>query len=136
MLYEVITLIAYIGIPNQTQKGQAVTTGEGLVGRISERGVLSSRILLITDINSRIPVLMEKSRTRGIMVGDNTYRPQISFTPNDAVIDIGDRVVTSGAAGVFPPGIPVGIISSIKNGIIKIRITSYNVCYTKLLRPR
>ncbi len=115
------SLIAYIGIPNPTQKGQAVITGEGLVGRISERGVLSSRILLITDINSRIPVLMEKSRTRGIMVGDNSYRPQISFTPNDAVIDIGDRVVTSGAAGVFPPGVPVGIISSIKNGIIKIQ---------------
>lgn len=115
------SVIAYTGYPNNTQKGQAVVTEVGLVGRVSKTGNFSSRILLITDINSKIPILFEESRTRAMLVGDNSELPKIVFTPNDAETNVGDRIVTSGLAGAFPPGIPVGKVVSTKNNIIKVK---------------
>ena len=115
------SVIAYTGYPNKTKKGQAVVTELGLVGRVNKTGSFSSRILLITDINSKIPVLFEENRTRGILAGDNSSFPQIIFSSNNQNIAIGDRVVTSGLAGAFPPGIPVGKVISIKNNMFKIK---------------
>jgi len=94
------------------RKGQAVVTGNGLLGRVASAGKLSSRVLLVTDLNSRIPVVIESSRVRAIMAGTNANRPRLTHIPTGAVIANGDRIVTSGHGGVFPPGLPVGIVSS------------------------
>lgn len=112
------SMIAYIG-DKIVKKGQIAMSDRGVVGRVHRVGRAYARVLLITDINSKIPVMIESSRIRGILAGDNTSLPKLVFTPLDAVINIGDRVVTSGVAGVFPAGLPIGRVVSVnKNEII------------------
>ncbi|MCC9626006.1 rod shape-determining protein MreC [Thalassospira sp. MA62] len=101
-------------------KGQAVISDEGLIGRIAESGYQASRVLLITDINSRVPVIVESSRDRAFLSGDNTDRPLLTFLTADAAVAPGDRILTSGHGGAFPPGIPVGIVSSVSENAIRV----------------
>ncbi len=105
------SLILNAGQRAGVHKGQAVVTGDGLVGRISGVGDRSSRLLLITDLNSRIPVLIESTRTRAIMAGTNTGRPHLIHLPTGAAAVVGDLVVTSGHGGVFPVGLPIGVVT-------------------------
>jgi rod shape-determining protein MreC len=93
-------------------KGQAATSGVGLVGRIAEVGERSARVLLLTDLNSRIPVTLQESHERGILAGDNGSLPLLTYLAPNAKPVPGERVVTSGEGGVFPPGIPVGVVVS------------------------
>ncbi|MBS4773240.1 MAG: rod shape-determining protein MreC [Proteobacteria bacterium] len=111
------SMIAYVGDAG-ARKGQVAMSDKGVVGRVDRAGDSYARILLITDINSKIPVIVESSRVRGILSGDNTSLPKLIFTPLDAGINIGDRIVTSGVAGVFPAGLPIGkVVSAGKNEI-------------------
>jgi len=109
------------GARDGARKGQAVVTGDGLVGRVQEVGTRSARILLITDLNSRIPVLIEPSRTRAVLAGTNTSRPRLVHLPPGAVVAEGDRIVTSGHAGAFPQGLPVGVVAAVGDGNIDIQ---------------
>ena len=84
-------------------------------------GEWSSRVLLITDLNSRIPVLIEPSRQRAVMAGDNSGQPESLYVPGDASLAVGDRVVTSGHGGMFPPGLPVGLVASVSDNSIRIQ---------------
>lgn len=101
-------------------KGQAAMAGPGLVGRITEIGAWSARVLLITDLNSRIPVILEGTRTHAILAGDNTTHPYLMYLPKAATVSPGDRIVTAGHDGVFPTGLAVGRVSSIENGEIRV----------------
>lgn len=101
-------------------KGQAAMSGAGLVGRVTEVGWWSSRVLLLNDLNSRIPVVIEESRDRAIVVGDNSDYPRLMYLPQDSRIAPGQRVVTSGHDGVFPAGLPVGVVRTVKNGEVRI----------------
>ena len=101
-------------------RGNAVMSGEGLVGRVSEAGRRSARVLLITDLNSRIPVISEKGRIRAILSGDNSSTPKLGFFPPNARINVGDRFVTSGHGGVFPAGLPVGTVSSVEDSVMRV----------------
>jgi len=104
------SLVLNAGADDEVRRGQAVVSGDGLVGRVVGVGARSSRILLLTDLNSRIPVVTEQSRVRAVLAGNNTSRPVLDhLLPND-MVTVGERVVTSGHGGVFPPGLPVGII--------------------------
>lgn len=102
------------------RKGQAVVSGEVLIGRIADVGVRSARILLVTDINSRIPAVVESSRTKAILTGDNTDRPKLSYISGNPGIAPGDRIVTSGNGNAFPPGMPIGVVSSAADGIVRV----------------
>ena len=115
------SLIAFVGHRQEIEKGNVVLTGDGLVGRIASVGTNAARILLITDINSRVPVKIEPYDVPAILAGDNTEYPQLISFPNNTEISVGDKVVTSGMAGVYPAGLPVGVIVSVQNGIIKVR---------------
>lgn len=115
------SLIAFVGSKQKVVKGNVVLTGDGLVGRIASVGINAARILLITDINSRVPVKVEPLDTPAILSGDNTEYPQLISLPGNAKISVGDKVVTSGMAGVYPAGLPVGVIVSIDDGLIKVR---------------
>ncbi|MEM6781714.1 MAG: rod shape-determining protein MreC [Pseudomonadota bacterium] len=92
------------------EKGQAVLSGEGMIGRIIEVGKNSSRVLLITDFNSRIPVLIEGSRQKAVMTGNNDPLPLLKYLPPDGEIEEGMRIVTSGHGGLFAPGLSIGRI--------------------------
>lgn len=102
-------------------KGQAVVTGYGLAGRILSVGLRSARALLITDINSRVPVVLQSSRDRAILTGDNSRLPRLKFLPSNTSVNSGQIVVTSGQGGVFPTGLPVGQISTSNDGIIRVK---------------
>ncbi len=102
------------------RKGQAVIAGEFLVGRIAEVGQRSARVLLLTDINSHIPVILENSRAKAILTGDNSDRPRLNYLSSNTNAAPGDRVVSSGHGGAFPPGIPIGVISSVQDGIVRV----------------
>lgn len=115
------SLIAFVGQKEKVGKGNVVLTGDGLVGRIASVGINAARILLITDINSRVPVKVEPLDTPAVLSGDNTEYPQLILLPGNAKISVGDKVVTSGMAGVYPAGLPVGVIVSIDDGLVKVR---------------
>ncbi len=96
--------------PNHfVRKGQIVLADGNLVGRITDVGSRSARVLLLTDRNSRIPVLLEGSRTRAILVGTNGAHPRLIFWSGPAPRE-GQQVVTAGVAGAFPPDLPIGTV--------------------------
>ena len=115
------SVLVNAGGQDGVRKGQAAVNGEGLVGRVAEVGERSARVLLVTDLNSRIPVLLESQRYRAILVGDNSQRPRLLYLSADAKVSPGDRIVTSGHGGVFPPGLAVGVVTLIANGDVRVQ---------------
>jgi rod shape-determining protein MreC len=108
------------GRSNGVFRGQAAITGDGLVGRVTEVGNGAARVLLITDLNSRIPVIVETSRRRAILTGDNSEHPRLLNFEAGPAPRIGDRIVTSGEGGVFPPGLPVGTVVAVESGMARV----------------
>lgn len=104
------------GQDDRVRKDQAVLAEDGMVGRVIETGRRSARVLLITDMNSRVPILIEGSRQKAIMAGTNDDLPTLIHLPSDTVIEPGARVVTSGHGGVFPLGLPIGKVEKSDNG--------------------
>ncbi|MFP6730421.1 MAG: rod shape-determining protein MreC [Alphaproteobacteria bacterium] len=115
------TVLLNAGTDDGVAVGQAAVNAEGLVGRVVEVGRRSARILLLTDLNSRIPVVVEQSRVPAILAGDNSDHPRLSFTPVNAVFEPGDRIVTSGHGGMLPPGLPLGEVISTVGGVARVR---------------
>jgi rod shape-determining protein MreC len=101
-----------VGAQDKVQKGNAVMSGHGIVGRVTEVGDSSSRVLLVTDLNSRIPVIIQNTRTKAILAGKNQELMKLERLPPDSGITIGARIVTSGDGGQLPPDLPVGTIVS------------------------
>ena len=108
------------GSRDGVSRGQAAVTGEGLVGRVAEVGERAARILLLTDLNSHVPVMLDGSRARAVMAGDNSNEPRLLYLPANVTPQVGERIVTAGSGGVFPPGVPVGVVASVDGGIVKI----------------
>lgn len=81
----------------------------GLVGRVVSVGEASARLILLTDANSRVPVMGEKTRARAILTGDGTAAPRLILLADPAGIEVGERLVTSGDDGVIPRGLAVGV---------------------------
>ncbi|MBK8175949.1 MAG: rod shape-determining protein MreC [Rhodospirillales bacterium] len=129
------------------ERGQNVLTGEGLVGRIVGVSARASRVLLITDLNSRVPVFVGPSNVRAVLAGDNSERPKLVHIVPGAAIEPGDLVVTSGIAGGFPPGLPVGSIDKVDDEVVTVtpnidrnrleyvRIADYGMDFLKVDAP-
>ncbi|HET6184272.1 MAG TPA: rod shape-determining protein MreC [Acetobacteraceae bacterium] len=98
-----------VGPNHQVRKGEIAVDEAGLVGRVTEVGARTARVLLITDLSSRIPVLLEQSHSRAILAGANTDRPRLLYWTDAHPVE-GERVVTSGEAGAFPADLPVGTV--------------------------
>jgi rod shape-determining protein MreC len=115
------TMLVNVGVRDGVAKGHAAIGGEGLIGRVVEVGETYSRILLITDLNSRVPVVIESTRQRAILGGDNSESAILDFLPLDVTVEIGERIVTSGDGGTFPPGLPIGVVSAQQGGEYRVR---------------
>lgn len=102
-------------------RGQAAVTGEGLAGRVAEVGEHTARVLLITDMNSRIPILVGNARNRAVLAGDNTGQPSVLYLGPRTEVQVGERVVTSGHGGVFPPGLPIGQVAAVTEEEIRVQ---------------
>jgi rod shape-determining protein MreC len=107
------TVLLDVGTEHGAARGMAAVNERGLVGRVIGAGRRSSRVLLLTDFNSRIPVMVEPSRDQAILAGNNTGLPGLVFLPINPRLAVGDAVVTSGRGGVLPPGLEVGRVRSI-----------------------
>lgn len=101
-------------------RGQAAIAGAGLVGRLTDVGTRAARILLITDLNSRIPVAVESTREHAVLAGDNSTRPRLIYANKPDTIKLGERIVTTGEGGIFPPGLPVGIVAQIGSDGVRV----------------
>lgn len=101
-------------------KGQIALDERGLVGRVTEVGTRTARVLLITDLNSRIPVILENSRARAILVGANSARPRLMYWPEGTLPAEGERVVTSAEANAFPANLPVGVVRYTANNVAEV----------------
>ena len=106
-----------VGPNHGLRKGQIAFDERGLVGRITEVGSRTARVLLITDMNSRVPVILEGSRSRAILAGTNGPWPRLLYWSEGTVPQEGERVVTSAEANAFPANLPVGTVRYNANGV-------------------
>ena len=115
------SVVTNAGYRDGIRKGQVALVADGLVGRVGIAGDRSARIVLLTDLNSRVPVLVVGSQSRAILVGDNTAWPKLTHVFVDHDIQVGQEVVTSGHGGVFPPGLTVGRVAGIDEESIQVQ---------------
>ena len=114
------SLIAYVPEINQVQKGEIVLYKEAVIGRVDAVHGAYVRVMLITDINSKIPVVIERTREKSILSGNNTSVLNLLFASSNADIKEGDLVLTSGVGGVFPSNLPVGYVSKATDTVIEV----------------
>jgi rod shape-determining protein MreC len=113
-------ILLSVGPNHGLRKGQIALDERGLVGRITEVGTRTARVLLITDMNSRIPVILEGSRSHAILAGTNGPWPRLLYWSEGTVPKEGERVVTSAEANAFPANLPVGTVRYSANGVPEI----------------
>ncbi len=106
-----------VGPNHSVHKGEIALDERGLIGRVTEVGARTARVLLITDLNSRIPVIMETSRARAILVGTNGPRPRLLYWPEGVLPQEGERIVTSAEANAFPANLPIGTVRHSGSGV-------------------
>ncbi len=114
------SVLLAVGPNHGITKGQIALDDRGLVGRVTEVGARSARVLLITDLNSRIPVTLESSRARAMLVGTNGPRPRLMYWPEGVMPAEGERVVTSAEANAFPADLPVGVVHYTASNIAEV----------------
>ena len=108
------SIILNKGTNSNLKKGMAVLHKKNMVGRIVEVNYLSSRALLINDLNSKIPVKIQPSGENAIMSGEGNNLASLDFLPKLSTIEEENIVFTSGSDGVFDDGIPIGKITEIE----------------------
>lgn len=112
------SMLVNAGASDGVKRSQAVVDAAGLVGRIVDVGQNAARVLLLTDVQSRVPVYIEGADVEGLLVGHTKAQPAISFTESSGpvIFEPGQRVLTSGAGGVLPRGIPIGVVAQEREG--------------------
>jgi rod shape-determining protein MreC len=96
------------GSNKEIKNSMAVLDGKSFIGRIVDVNFFSSRVLLVTDLNSKIPVSIEPSGHQAILSGHGTKEPTLEYLPKNHQVQSGNKVYTSGKEGIFAPGIPIG----------------------------
>jgi len=130
------SVLLNVGSRDGILDGWATMDGYGLVGRISGVSRTTSRVILVTDPGSRLPVTVEPSGQRAMMAGDNSLAPYLDFVETPELIRPGDRVVTSGDGGVFPADILVGQVALGRDGRLRVRLAAdlQRLDFLKVLR--
>lgn len=115
------SLLINIGEDQGVRKHQAVINAAGLVGSVIEADGERARVLLVTDINARTPVLLERTRDRAILAGQNSGEMSLMYLEDPAQVQPGDRLVTSGDGHTLPPGLPVGEVTDRRGDQVSVR---------------
>jgi len=113
-------IIVMAGSDKGVRQGLVAVANGGLAGRVIAAGSHSSRVLLINDLNARVPVLLERNRQRAMIAGDNGPELRLTEVPPDTTVKVGDRLMTSGVGGIYPPGLPVGVITRIEDNDVRV----------------
>jgi rod shape-determining protein MreC len=109
------SVIITAGRGDGVEKDMVALDDNGVIGRVVEVGEWSSRILLLSDLNFRLPVMVEEARQRGIFTGQSREDPKLIYVSQPAEVKPGMRVVTSGHGGIFPAGLAVGVVKEVKD---------------------
>ncbi len=118
------TRLADVGSDKGVRVGNPVMSDRGLVGRVVGVTRGASRILLLTDVASRTPVLANRTDARAILLGDGGSNPRLAYLRGQNPVQEGDRILTSGDGGVFPRGLPVGAAAKGLDGNWRVRLDS------------
>lgn len=113
-----------VGRIDGVEDGWAAMDGLGLVGRVAGVGERSSRIILVTDASSRVPATIRPSGQRAMVAGDDTAAPTLEFLDQQDELKPGDRVVSSGDGGLYPPDILIGQVYVDKEGRARVRLAA------------
>ena len=129
------TILIAIGDENGIAAGDPVITSNGLVGIIYEVGRAYARVLMISDINARIPVMLASSSWPGLTVGRNGEYLELVFLPAEAQPEVGELVLTSGHGGILPAGLAVGRVDRVDGDNIRVRpaVEFRNLGYISIL---
>ncbi|HUF57448.1 MAG TPA: rod shape-determining protein MreC [Thermohalobaculum sp.] len=115
-------VLVNVGRSDQIEDGAAAVDGLGLVGRVVGVGARASRLLLLTDFSSRVPVIIQPGARRAMLSGDGTALPKLEFLDAGERIQPGDLVETTGDGGVFPPDLPVGHVVATASGTWRVSL--------------
>lgn len=110
-----------VGLKDGIENGSAAVDGLGLVGRISGVGPKVARVLFLTDISSAIPIKIKPSNQKGLLIGNNSPWPLLEFVEEEALLNQGDRVFTSGDGNVFPSDILIGNVFIDKRNKLRVK---------------
>ena len=124
------SIIINRGTSSGILKGMPVLDKEYLVGRVVETNYMSSRVLLLNDLNSRIPVTFGEDGIQAILKGNGGTRPVLEYLPEDYVVEEGTDVFTSGKDGIFLPGSPIG--KTTQDGKVKLFSESSQLSFVKI----
>jgi rod shape-determining protein MreC len=132
------SVLLNVGARDGILDGWPAMDGIGLVGRISGVGNETSRVILVTDTSSQIPVTIQPSGQRAILSGDNTINPLLQFIEDPDQVTPGDRIVTSGDGGVFPADLLVGQLARGTDGRPRARLSAYleRIEFLRVLRSQ
>ena len=131
-------VIVNVGRSDQIEDGAAAVDGAGLVGRVVGVGERASRLMLLTDFSSRVPVVIQPGAKRAMLSGDGTPAPKLEFIDGGDRMQPGDLVETSGDGGVFPPDLPVGRVMATPGGTWRVALLAdfARLEFVRLLRYR
>lgn len=118
------SVLLNVGARDGILDGWATMDGMGLVGRISGVGQTTSRVMLLTDPSSRLPVTVQPSGQHALAGGDNSPLPVLEFLERPDDVRPGDQVVSSGDGGVFPAGVLVGQAVLASDGRMRVRLAA------------
>ena len=118
------SVLLNVGMRDGIVDGWPTMDDIGLVGRISGVGQQTSRVILLTDTSSRIPVTIQPSGQKAILAGDNTLNPPIEFLENADLVRPGDRVISSGDGGVFPADLLIGQVALGNDRRLRVRLSA------------
>ena len=129
------TILIAIGDESGIAAGDPVITSNGLVGIVYEVGRAYARVLMISDINARIPVMLASSSWPGLTIGRNGEYLELAFLPAEARPEVGELVLTSGHGGILPAGLAVGRVDRVDGDNIQVRpaVEFRNLGYVSVL---
>ena len=129
------TILIAIGDESGIAAGDPVITSNGLVGIVYEVGRAYARVLMISDINARIPVMLASSSWPGLTIGRNGEYLELAFLPAEARPEVGELVLTSGHGGILPAGLAVGRVDRVDGDNIRVRpaVEFRNLGYVSIL---
>lgn len=102
------------GSSDGVRKGMAAVTPLGVVGQVISTAARSAKVLLITDPNSGVDVVVQRTRARGIVSGSLEQKIILKYVKRSEDIQVGDRLITTGLDGVFPKGLMVGTVTKVQ----------------------
>lgn len=115
------SVIVTAGSSEGVERDMIALDENGVVGRVIEVGNWTARVLLYSDLNFRLPVTVEEANQRAIFAGQGRHDPKLMFMPQELEVKPGMRVVTSGHGGLFPAGLPVGVVKEASEGNITVQ---------------